>query len=309
MPDTLRLAGALMPPHSHDDLVVAVHESDVEVMAAASVLDFGAGLDVTQGPAGEANIALDLSEAIWTFAQGGFRFRDASGPLLSTGASGDGLLLTGALDVSKTVALGTHAFAAINPRVGINLWHYTGDISVMNQGAGISANLYVNSTTQGAACGLSGQAENGSAVGGQSLRGLQFYATQNGAGGVSSLYGADVIVLSMAGAAGTITNCYGLSITEDFQGNKPATYRGIYVGGHAGMNTVYGVRVEDFTGSTIRLLEIGPATPYLRLVGGAAPAANQTNLYLAEGVAPTLRRVQWKDYSSLVAGDRVLVLV
>jgi hypothetical protein len=93
-------------------------------------------------------------------------------------------------------------------------------------------------------------------------------------------------------------------VTPEYQGYKPTTFYGLLVHGHAGMNTVYGVRVEDFTGTTIRLLEIGPATPYLRLVGGAAPAANQTNLYLAEGVTPTLRRVQWKDARALAAGDR-----
>ena len=42
---------------------------------------------------------------------------------------------------------------------------------------------------------------------------------------------------------------------------------------------------------------------------GAAPAANCTHLWLAEGVTPTLRNVQWKLYSALVAGDRVCVLV
>jgi hypothetical protein len=106
MPDTLRLAGALVAPHSHDDLVVGVHESGAEVVPAVSVLDFGLGFDVTEGPAGEANVALDLTESVWTFGQGGFRFRDGSGPLLSTGASGDDLALTGDLDVSGVAAVG-----------------------------------------------------------------------------------------------------------------------------------------------------------------------------------------------------------
>ena len=75
--------------------------------------------------------------------------------------------------------------------------------------------------------------------------------------------------------------------------------------------TVVGLKINDIGAGTNRyLLELGPATPYLRLVGGAAPGANLTNLYLSEGAAPaTLRRVQWKDYSALVAGDRVMVLV
>lgn len=78
--------------------------------------------------------------------------------------------------------------------------------------------------------------------------------------------------------------------------------------------TVYGLKIDDISGGTNRyLLELGPATPYLRLLAGAAPGANLTNLYLAEGAAPTLRRVQWVDPgaggANLVAGQRVLVLV
>jgi hypothetical protein len=67
--------------------------------------------------------------------------------------------------------------------------------------------------------------------------------------------------------------------------------------------------MENLAGTTVRLLELGPATPYLRLVGGAAPAANCTNLYLAEGVVPTLRQVAWKLKSALVDADKVMVLV
>lgn len=41
---------------------VIVQEGDVSVDTAATTLDFGTGFDVTSSPAGEANIALDLSE-------------------------------------------------------------------------------------------------------------------------------------------------------------------------------------------------------------------------------------------------------
>lgn len=44
-----------------------VEEGDVSVVSIASVLDFGAGFDVTNSPTGEANIALDLSEVQATF--------------------------------------------------------------------------------------------------------------------------------------------------------------------------------------------------------------------------------------------------
>ncbi len=41
---------------------VAVEEADVGVAAAATTIDFGAGFDVTESPANEANIVLDLTE-------------------------------------------------------------------------------------------------------------------------------------------------------------------------------------------------------------------------------------------------------
>ena len=72
MPDTLRLAGALVPPHDHPGAGLAIHESGIEAVDVASILDFGLGFDVAEGPAGEANVALDLTESVWTFAQGGF---------------------------------------------------------------------------------------------------------------------------------------------------------------------------------------------------------------------------------------------
>jgi hypothetical protein len=183
MPDTLRLAGALMPPHSHDDLLVAIQESDVEVMAAASVLDFGAGLDVTEGPPGEANIALDLTEAIWTFAQGGFRFRDASGPLLSTGASGDDLFLAGDLDVSGGLAVGN--LASIDVRKGLNVRLNTGDCTLYNAGAGAYVRPVVNSTTQCFGYGVTGELEWTGSGAGSYMLGLGFNAIQNGSGNLT----------------------------------------------------------------------------------------------------------------------------
>jgi len=310
MPDTIRLAGALVPPHDHAGLGLAIHESGVEAIDVASVLDFGAGFDVTEGPSGEANVALDLTEAVWTFGQGGFYFRDGSGPLLSAGASGDDLFLAGDLDVSGVMALGNHALAVINAPKALNVWHNTGNVNTgASRGAVFSGQLYVNSATSGFSYGFLGGAENLSEVS-QYLTGLFFGVTQNGAGVLTWMRGVDVYLTTYAGK-GNVTSSDGVRVNLDFQGPKPATFRGFYLAtaGASGMGTAYGLHIEDMVGTTIRLLEIGPATPYLRLVGGAAPAANQTNLYLAEGVTPTLRRVQWKDGANLAAGDRVMVLV
>ena len=313
MPDTLRLAGALVPPHEHAGLGLAIRESGVEAIDVASVLDFGSGFDVTEGPAGEANVALDLTEAVWTFAQGGFRFRDGSGPLLSTGASGDDLFLTGDLDVSGVVAVGNHASATINPAKALHIRHYTGNVDVVdNRGAAVHGQLYLNSATTGFSYGFMGELENLSSVQ-QYVAGLFFNLLQNGSGTLGLMRGVDVNLITYSGK-GAVASADGVRVTLGFEGPKPSTFRGFYLAtsGVTGMGLAYGLHVEDMVGTTVRLLEIGPATPYLRLVGGGNPAANQTNLYLAEGVTPTLRRVQWKDAgaggANLSAGDRVMVL-
>jgi hypothetical protein len=308
MPDTLPLAGALVAPHTHDDLVVGVHESGVEVVPAVSVFDFGLGFDVTEGPSGEANVALDLTESVWTFGQGGFRFRDGSGPLLATRASGDTLDVTGRLDVSSVVGIGSLADPedAAGTRQAVRVAHETGDCTLWLRGAGIYVGLVADSATNCYSFGLTGEVQWTGAGAASYIEALAFNAIQNGAN-LNVLRGVMVNLLSYAGK-GTIATSAGFEVALDYQGYKPTTFYGLRVGGHSGMSTVYGVRVEDFTGTTIRLLEVGPATPYLRLVGGAVPGANLTNLYLAEGVTPTLRRVQWKDGASVGAGDKVMVL-
>ena len=305
MPDTLRLAGALVPPHDHAGLGLAIHESGVEAVDVASVLDFGPGFDVTEGPAGEANVALDLTEAVWTFAQGGFRFRDGSGPLLFTGGAGDDLFLTGDFDVSGVAAVGNAA--AISQGVGLSVQH---SVSAAGGVTGLDARVwYTGVYSSQYVYGVAGEARwQGTGSNGR-ISGLSFNVWHQAvSGSVASLTGARVGLYTVAGAV-AVTDARGVQVYPSFEGPKPTTYYGVHVQqGLAGsLNTAYGVRVEDFAGTTIRLLEIGPATPYLRLLGGAAPGANQTNLYLLE--QSTLRRVQWKDASALAAGDRVMVLV
>jgi hypothetical protein len=307
MPDTLRLAGALVPPHDHPGVGLAIHESGVPVIDVASVLDFGPGFDVTEGPVGEANVALDLTEAVWTFAEGGFRFRDGSGPLLYAGASGDDLFLTGDLDVSGNAAIG--GLASIAAQQGLVVQMNTGNCGVsVGRGAGALIQPVFNTVTQGYGYGVTGSIKHTGTAAGSYMLALNFSCIQDGSGSLTWMHGVYVILQGYADR-GAIGLAYGFYVYPSFGGSKPTTFRGLYVAGHTGMNAVDGVRVEDFTGTTIRLLEIGPATPYLRLVGGAAPAANQTNLYLYEGSTPALRQVQWKAGNALGAGDRVLVLV
>jgi hypothetical protein len=53
--------------------------------------------------------------------------------------------------------------------------------------------------------------------------------------------------------------------------------------GHASISNVYGIRIPNLSGVTVRLLELGPSTPYLRLEGGAAPSGNNSKLVLNFG--------------------------
>ena len=308
---------------------VAVYEAGVQVVAAASVLDFNAGFDIVDAGSGHADISLDLTEATWTFAQGGFYFRDASGPLLYTGASGDDLFLTGDLDVSGHMALGASAALSL-----VNILTVNETISGGSQQQGI----YVNLTGDANTFLIAGRfAAKGTGIyGGQYTRGLYGGATTKESGGAGIAEGLVFQAIADAGAAtvarlscividpqDTATQAGALTLAEGIRigvgaswpGVKPATVKGVYIAAAlsvAGVTTAYGLHIEDLAATTVYLLEIGPATPYLRLVGGAAPAANQTNLYLAEGVTPTLRRVQWKNPDAaghLAATDKVLVLV
>jgi hypothetical protein len=305
---------------------IAVEEADVQVVAAASVLDFGAGFDITENPSGEANIALDLTEAVWTFGQGGFYFRDASGPLLATDASGDNLNVTGDLDVSGHVAIGS--LAAVQATELLRLYESLSSTSqsrgifcsITNSGAGIQALIggYFIAEHTGAssrsATGLFGLGKTSATADGSVVEGLHFGASANaGAYSVQEVTAINAYV-QCASQAGEVTTAYGVKLWGNWAtGSKPVTAKGIHIASTfapSGVGTAYGIHVEELAGSTaVYLLELGPSTPYLRLLGGAAPGANCTSLYLAEGVTPTLRQVQWKAGNALGAGDKVLVLV
>jgi len=163
------------------------------------------------------------------------------------------------------------------------------------------------------------------------IYGLSYAAGVAGGSGatVAKLVGAAVGTLAL-NYTGTITEMIGLDVPAPFVlGGSPtiATSCGLRVAnqGHASVTDVYGAKIKaqtagtnryglhiaDISGGTIaRILELGP-TPYLRLLGSGnwTPAANETPLYLAEGVTPTLRQVKWKDGAAIGAGDKVLVLV
>lgn len=279
MPDTLRLAGALLAPHSHreSDLL----DGDVYARLAAS----------------------ETVTGLWGFPAAGISIGQEA---LSSPSAGV-LAVGGDLDVSGVAAVGSLASIDASARQALRVSHQSGDISIYAHGAAVRAHLDVNTTIQGFGYGLSGEVDYTGAANGSYILGLLFTAAQHGSGTLNWLHGLRVEMHSYSGA-GAIASSAGLEVYGWYEGPVPATFYGLHIYGiNQTVNTVYGVRVEDFTGTMIRLLEIGPSTPYLRLVGGGDPGANLTNLYLKE--ASTLRRVQWKAGNSLGAGDKVMVLV
>jgi len=128
-------------------------------------------------------------------------------------------------------------------------------------------------------------------------RGLEFRAGAMGASGggigelsairafpyLASFYGTAAAVngiiipaFMIVGGTPTVSTFFGITI-EGF--NLPAVVN------------AYGLKIGDMTGTAgfTRLLELGPTTPYLRLVGGGDPPADKSNLYLKFG--STLYRV------------------
>jgi hypothetical protein len=83
-----------------------------------------------------------------------------------------------------------------------------------------------------------------------------------------------------------------------------STWKGLYAGPVNSNRVVdaYGLHMEDITSNSgfTRLLEVGPSTPYLRLVGGGDPPADKSNLYLKFG-STLYRVVKTGNYMTLEA--------
>ena len=145
------------------------------------------------------------------------------------------------------------------------------------------------------------------------LAGMGFEACYESAQTLTAAYGFYGRLVSAAAGSGTWTTGTAYYGYAGYTGSKPATVYGLRLMstlGPAGVATAYGVRCDDFAATTSYLVELGPATPYFRVIGGANPAANQTNVYMNEG--GTLRQVRWKNPDAtghLAAADKVLVLI
>lgn len=94
-------------------------------------------------------------------------------------------------------------------------------------------------------------------------------------------------------AAGTITTLYGIRVQAPNFTNETDN-----------LQDYYGTKIEDEANATgfIRLLEVGPATPYFRVLGNFTAAANETPVYVSEGATPTLRQLKTVVETSLDTG-------
>lgn len=105
--------------------------------------------------------------------------------------------------------------------------------------------------------------------------------------------------LTVIGATLTLTAAYGAHILGGTVSNPSIT-----------IPTYYGLKIDDAGGTSITnslLLEIGPATPYLRVAGGAAPGALLTNVWVDVGTVG-LRQVQVGAANSGGAGFRQVIV-
>lgn len=156
--------------------------------------------------------------------------------------------------------------------------------------------------------GLSGGATGAATgTGTNTVYGLFFGVAHASTNTCNVLAGAYLYLGSSALGTGalTIARCLHLPPAV-WSGSKPATVVAldIYQQGGAGTGTAYGHRLADQTATTVRLLELGPVTPYLRLRGGADPAANESNLDLKLG--STLKQITEYDVDTAGAGYRAL---
>jgi hypothetical protein len=140
--------------------------------------------------------------------------------------------------------------------------------------------------------GLAGGAVGQSTAAPSFIYGLYFFAQHDSPAACYQIGG--IYIQQQSGAAGTglLSNATGITIPYAYwAGSQPTTTYGIDIADQGGGSVAmaYGLRIIDQNATTVRLLELGPSTPYLRLLGGADPPTDKSNLYLKFG--STLYRV------------------
>jgi len=128
------------------------------------------------------------------------------------------------------------------------------------------------------------------------MAGLYFTAVGNSSGTIQDLYGLWVRagLSSYSGSAPTLWEAK-LRSPLLFFSTYPSTVYGLEIDDQGyyttGTHNAIGLKIADQTETSGNkyLIEAGPSTPYLRLVGGGDPPTNKSNLYLKFG--STLYRV------------------
>ena len=257
----------------------------IQVGRNTAMVIFGAGLGVGISIGGDAEVVIDNSLKINANAGTGYLGIDVA-------PSANAL-------IQANPNLGAQSGAWVNYNAGLTLQASANGTSLI----GIQANaLTLVSTTHT----------------GLTVRGLDFqvYATT----GTTSVYSnLDCIYVrwGTTNLGGTVTSAHGLFVdkptfTTPGAALSVTTAWGIQIVSPSGTGAdkivdYYGLQIGDVgptvpTGN-IRLLEVGPATPSFRIVGNFTLAANQTAIYISEGVTPTLRQVRWVDSGALGGGS------
>lgn len=237
------------------------------------------------------------------------------------------ITLTGDSHITGLVGLGIAPVAAIALNVNISGTFSSGNVNVIQAqptGFTASGNTMAITGVIGAPAGTVG-----SSTTGQTWDGLNYSLLLTG--------GASATVARLAGAilrtgllsfTGTLTDMYGAWFQAPFMAAASSTVTlstGLRIGDIGSSNRIvdaYGLRIDDLTANTgfRRIIEAGGtigSLPNLRVEANAptAPGADKGRSRVlatfAEGATPTfaLRRFEWKDYSTLAAGDRVVVAV
>ena len=139
-------------------------------------------------------------------------------------------------------------------------------------------------------------------------------------GTFAELVGAKVRPQKYASQATTITAFEGFRAQPSIGSNATitnyASFRSL-TGGNSGMATAIGLKIDDITlGTTKVLIEAGPATPNLRVEattptsgGGLYEDSRVMVAFRNNGGVVTLRRLHTLPFSSLVAATKVVVAI
>lgn len=257
-------------------------------LAARSIADLGTrthalltGLDADDHPQYGALAQAETLTASWRVAAGqALLFGPASTPQFFAPYSGSTLNLLGSLAITETLALkGCPVVAStwLNISPATPSGNDLRGIAVNPSGPTLTGNNAVFYGLIGApiatiASGITGVKLHGldfiagvaGGAGGATVSELKSIQTQMAAimfsGTVAKMVGVECKAPMFVTLTGAITEQIGLEI-----GN---------VGSHAAIVDSYGLRIANMTLNTgvRRLIEAGPATPYLRVEGGTAPA-------------------------------------